>query len=112
VTAHPIPQVVIGSILVVASRREINVVICAIQKLISAFEKTLTAMARAELWTYSLLSGTKRHSFLPLLFGDFLSHSQGLFDDIGGDSESVDLSDRLLQFTRIIPISGVVEHLI
>jgi hypothetical protein len=37
-----------------------------------------------------------------------LGHSQGLFYQIGGDRESVDLSDRFLEFTRIVPIGGVV----
>ena len=37
-----------------------------------------------------------------------LGQSQGLFYQIGGDRESVDLSDRFLEFTRIVPIGGVV----
>ena len=41
-----------------------------------------------------------------------LGHTKGLFDQIGGDRQSVGLGDRLLQFAGIIPIGGVVQHLI
>jgi len=43
---------------------------------------------------------------------DLLGHTKGLFDQIGGDRQSVGLGDRLLQFAGIIPIGGVVQHLI
>ena len=39
-------------------------------------------------------------------------HTQGLFDQIGGNREPVGLGDRLLEFTCISPIGGVVQHLI
>ncbi len=39
---------------------------------------------------------------------DLLGHCEGLFYQIGGDRESVGGSNRLLQFTCIMPIGGVV----
>jgi hypothetical protein len=47
----------------------------------------------------------KKKQLSALLFGGLLSHSQRLFYQIGGESESVGLSDRLLEFTCIIPIA-------
>jgi hypothetical protein len=41
-----------------------------------------------------------------------LGHSQRFFYQIGCDRESVGLGDRLLEFECIIPIGGVVQHLI
>jgi hypothetical protein len=58
------------------------------------------------------LSGPKGHLVPLLLFGDFVTHSQGLFYDIGGDRKSVDLSNRLLQFACVTPVNGIIENLV
>src|SRR5271157_4130732 len=47
-----------------------------------------------------------------LLFAGFLSLSQALLYQICCNGKSVSLGDRLLEFTCIIPIGGVVQHLI
>ncbi len=47
-----------------------------------------------------------------MALADLLGHTQGRFYQIGGDREAVGLGDRLLEFTCIIPIGGVVQHLI
>ena len=48
---------------------------------------------------------------LTLLVG-LLGHTQGRFYQIGCNREAVGLDDRLLEFTCIVPIDRVVQHLV